>query len=182
MFQIVCALVLEVPSVLLDLESFQMLFWPANHGDIWTMVVGFCKCLSSDSTVAYVLDMFPVGASRCYRWSAIAAGFSHSQWLPGGGLVFARLPDGVKPTFRDQWYAGHSAWISSIRSVVAHFVRQELKTSGSSVTKRLPPWNTLLILALITLRESYPPKSWSTPDSSSLVAPYTLWWVQVTMV
>ena len=34
-----------------------MLVWPVNHGDIQTILVGDCTCISSDSTGAYVHDL-----------------------------------------------------------------------------------------------------------------------------
>ena len=58
MFQIVCALALEVPSVLLDIESLHgmspnviLSCKPWGHMD---HSGGGCECLSSDSTGAYV--------------------------------------------------------------------------------------------------------------------------------
>ena len=61
MLQIVCALALEVPSVLLDIKSFHGM----SHNVIlscepWGHMEhsgGGCECLSSDSTGAYVHDL-----------------------------------------------------------------------------------------------------------------------------
>ena len=71
MFQIVCALVLEVPSVLLDLESLHGLspnvilacepWGHMDHGG------GGSECLSSDSTGAYVHDL---SLASCVRDSS----------------------------------------------------------------------------------------------------------------
>ena len=68
MFQIVCALVLEVPSVLLDLESLHGLspnvilacepWGHMDHGG------GGCECLSSDSAGAYVHDLSLASCGR----------------------------------------------------------------------------------------------------------------------
>ena len=62
MFQIVCALALEVPSVLMDIESlhgvlpnFILSCEPWGHMD---HSGGDCESLSSDSTGAYVYDLF----------------------------------------------------------------------------------------------------------------------------
>ena len=68
MFQIVCALVLEVPSVLLDLESLHGLSpnvilacEPWGHMD---HDGEGCECLSSDSTGAYVHDLSLASCGR----------------------------------------------------------------------------------------------------------------------
>ena len=68
MFEIVCALVLEVPSVLLDLESLHGLspnvilacesWGHMDHGG------GGCECLSSDSTGVYVHDLSLASCGR----------------------------------------------------------------------------------------------------------------------
>ena len=68
LFQIVCALVSEVPSVLLDHEilhglspNVTLACEPWGHMDHGG---GGCECLSSNSTRAYVHDLSPASCGR----------------------------------------------------------------------------------------------------------------------
>ena len=79
MFQIVCALALEVPSVLRDIESLHgvspnaslscELFGHADHNG------RDCECLSSDSTGAYVLEFL--------EWIGVPGSASMLEMGPG---------------------------------------------------------------------------------------------------
>ena len=129
MFQIVCALVLEVPSVLQDIASLHGVspnVWPVNHGDIHTILVGIV---------------------RAYLRTARALMFTTYHWLPRRFRLWRNCRTSLTlPVGMVRGCACYLAWASGARGLVP-FVSHRPGAFGRLLLAVYVRWQTGLLVA-----------------------------------